>query len=187
MITRTLELTNKAAPAILPSLGRFVFAAVLLFYFWNSALTKIGPGPFGFLHPSVAAYAQIFPKTMESVGFDISQLGLFHWAVAVAGTVAEFALPAMIVLGLLTRLAALGMVGFVLVQSWVDIHGHGVSTETIGRWFDGPSDSALMDQRALWMVVFAALILLGGGPLSLDRLLFHRLASAPSQGQSIPA
>ena len=178
---------DRAAPAILPSLARATFAAVLLFYFWNSALTKIGPGPFGVLQPSVAAYAQIFPKTMESVGFDISQLGLFHWTVAVAGTMAEFILPALIVLGLLTRLAALGMVGFVLVQSFVDIYGHGVSPATIGLWFDGPSDSAILDQRALWMGMFTTLILLGAGPLSLDRLLFNRHARDVSKEQSIPA
>lgn len=168
---------DRAAPAVLPSLARATFAAVLLFYFWNSAMTKIGPGPFGFLQPSVAAYAQIFPKTMESIGFDISKLGLFHWAVAVAGTMAEFILPALIVVGLFTRLAALGMIGFVLMQSIVDIWGHGVSAATIGAWFDGPSDGTILDQRAFWLLGFTVLILLGPGPISLDRLVFGRSQS----------
>jgi putative oxidoreductase len=174
MISQTLRLADKSAPTILPTLARAIFAAVLLFYFWNSALTKIGPGPFGFLHPSVAAYAQIFPKTMEGVGFDISKLGLFHWAVAVAGTMAEFILPALITIGLFTRLAALGMVGFVLMQSIVDIWGHGVSTATIGAWFDGPSDGTILDQRAFWLLGFAVMILMGAGPFSVDRLIFGR-------------
>ncbi|GHC48772.1 DoxX family protein [Neogemmobacter tilapiae] len=187
MIGKVIPWANQAGLAILPTLARIIFAAVLLFYFWNAALTKIGPGPFGLLSPSVAAYAQIFPKTMESLGYDISQLGLFHWAVAVAGTLAEFMLPALIVLGLLTRLAALGMVSFVMMQSWVDVHGHGVSAETIGAWFDGPSDGTILDQRALWMLLFAVLILLGPGPLSVDRLVFGRRVSGVSKGQSIPA
>jgi putative oxidoreductase len=40
---------------------------------------------------------------MEAVLYDTSQLGLFQWAVVVAGTWAEFVLPALIVLGILTR------------------------------------------------------------------------------------
>ena len=34
------------APGVLPTLARLVFAGVLLFYFWGSGLTKIGPGAF---------------------------------------------------------------------------------------------------------------------------------------------
>ncbi len=44
---------------------------------------------------------------MEAVGYDVSQLGIFHWLVVTAGTLAEFILPLLIVIGLLTRLAAL--------------------------------------------------------------------------------
>ena len=58
---------------------------MLLVYFWNSARTKLGDGVFGFLHPSVGGYAQIFPQAMEAVQFDISKLGAFHWAVVEAG------------------------------------------------------------------------------------------------------
>lgn len=90
---------------ILPTLGRFLFAAVLLLYFWKSGMTKLGDGILGFLQPSVGAYAQIFPKAMEAAGYDTSQLSVFHWAVVVAGTWAEFLLPALIVLGLFTRLS----------------------------------------------------------------------------------
>ena len=52
MLTTYDRLTDRlsaAAPGVLPTLSRLVFAGVLLFYFWSSALTKLGPGLFGFL------------------------------------------------------------------------------------------------------------------------------------------
>ena len=98
---------------------------------------------FGIFSPSLGAYAQIFPKAMEAVGYDVSQLSIFHWAVVVAGTIAEFVLPILILIGLMTRLAAFGMIGFVLVQSLTDLYGHGgiAHIETVGAWFDGASDA----------------------------------------------
>ena len=97
---------------LIPLLARVVFAATLLVYFWASAATKLGDGLMGIFLPSTGAYAQIFPKQMEAVLYDVSQLGVFHWAVVVAGTWAEFILPLLVVIGLFTRLAALGMIGF---------------------------------------------------------------------------
>lgn len=179
---RLTDRLSAAAPAVLPSLSRLVFAGVLLFYFWSSALTKLGPGPFGFLSPSDGAYIQIFPKAVEAAGYDFGQLGLLHWAVVVAGMWAEFALPLMIVLGLLTRLAALGMIGFIVVQSLTDVYGHGVGGDDLGRWFDAMSASLILDQRALWGALLLTLVFLGAGPLSLDRLLARaRTLSAPTQ------
>ncbi len=169
---------ERLALPLLPSLARIVFAGVLLMYFWNSALTKTGPGLLGFLSPSVGAYAQIFPQAMEAAGFDTSQLSAMHMLIVIAGTVAEFVLPLLILAGLLTRLAALGMIGFVLVQSMTDIWGHKAGAETIGAWFDATSDSLIADQRALWMLLLAVLVMLGAGPLSLDRLLFGRKDNA---------
>lgn len=155
----------------LPTFARFTFAAVLLVYFWRSAKTKLGDGIFGFLSPSDNAYIQMFPKTVEALGYDTSQLGAFHWLVAVGGTVAEFALPLLIIIGLFTRLAAIGMIGFVFVQSVVDVYGHGVDGKDIGGWFDGTSGALIMDQRLMWVMVFVVLLVKGAGPLSVDRLL----------------
>lgn len=167
---RTANALNALAPSILPTLARFIFAATMLFYFWNSAGTKWDGTPFS---PGVGGYAQIFPKAMEAVGYDISQMSIFHWAVVVAGTLAEYILPLLIVLGLFTRLAALGMIGFVTVQSLTDLYGHGgiEHVETLGKWFDGLPTGAILDQRAFWMLLFVTLVLKGAGPLSLDRLL----------------
>jgi putative oxidoreductase len=155
---------------LLPTLARFLFAAILAVYFVNAGMTKLGDGFAGLWTPSTGAYAQIFPKAFEAVGYDASQFGLYHWAVVVAGTWAEFLLPALIVLGLLTRLAALGMIGFVVVQSLTDIYGHGQAGE-IGAWFDRFPDAIMMDQRALWILLLVVLVVKGAGPVSFDRAL----------------
>ncbi|MBJ6370128.1 DoxX family protein [Sedimentitalea arenosa] len=157
---------------ILPTLARFTFAAVLLVYFWKSAATKLGDGFFGILFPSDGAYVQIFPRAMEAAGYDSSQLGVFHWAVALAGTWAEFILPALIVIGLLSRLASIGMIGFILMQSATDVIGHGASDpQTLGAWFDGLSGSLILDQRLLWITVLLIIVVKGAGPLSVDRIM----------------
>ena len=157
---------------VMTTLARFIFAATLLVYYWNSGATKLGDGVLGFLFPSDGAYIQIFPRTIEAIGYDFSQLGAFHWAVVTAGTWAEFLLPLLIVIGLFTRLAAFGMIGFVVVQSWVDLFGHGgLANGTLGAWFDRVPDSLILDQRAFWVFVLAYLVLRGAGPLSIDRVL----------------
>ena len=67
-----------------------------------------------------------------------------------------------------TRLAALGMVGFVVVQSLTDIFGHSAAA---GAWFDRASDALILDQRALWLLLLIVLISKGAGPISADRFL----------------
>lgn len=158
------------APWLLPTLARLVFAGVLLVHYWSSAMTKLGEGVAGLLRPSLGAYVQILPRTVEAAGYDLSQLGLVHRAVVVAGTWAELVLPALIVAGLLTRLAALGMIGFVGVQSRVDVAGHNLGASATGAWFDADPSALILDQRAFWVVVLLMLVLRGAGPLSLDRL-----------------
>jgi putative oxidoreductase len=149
---------------LVPTLARLVFAGVLVAYFWASAMTKLDSA----FVPSIGAYSQIFPRLFESVGYDASQMGAWHRFVALAGTYAEYALPALIVLGLFTRLAALGMIGFVVVQSLTDIYGHGAAA---GAWFDRASDAVIFDQRAFWLFLLIVLVLKGPGPLSADRVL----------------
>lgn len=168
---------EKSMDGLVPLLARFVFAAVLLNYFWASAMTKLGDGIMGIFLPSTGAYAQIFPKQMEAVVYDVSQLGVFHWLVVVAGTWAEFILPLLIVIGLFTRLAAIGMIGFVVVQSLTDLYGHGgiAHPETLGAWFDKIPDSVIMDQRAFWMLIFITLVIKGAGAVSLDRMLSRQI------------
>lgn len=167
------EKVERLSPAVLPLLARFTFAATLLGYFWASGLTKLGSGLFGLFNPSLGAYAQIFPKAMEAAGYDVSKLSGFHTLVVLAGTWAEFLLPLLIVIGLFTRLAAVGMIGFVIVQTLTDLFGHGGIShpETLGAWFDRIPDSLILDQRLFWMVVLITLVIKGGGALSADRFL----------------
>lgn len=152
---------------LLPTLARATFAAVLLRYFWGSALTKLD-GPFT---PSVGGFAQIYPRAMEAAGYDAAALGLLPKLVVLGGAWAELILPLLIVIGLFTRLAALGMVGFVMVQTLTDIIGHKAGPNTIGAWFDAASDALILDQRSFWVLLLAVLILKGAGPLSADRAL----------------
>jgi putative oxidoreductase len=188
LLTPYHTLTEHLARAdwLLPTLARLIFAAVLAGYFWASGMTKLGDGLLGVFSPSTGAYAQIFPKAFEAVSYDASQLGIFHWAVVVAGTLAEFILPALIIVGLLTRLAAVGMIGFVIVQSLTDLYGHGgiEHAATLGAWFDRLPDGVILDQRAFWMLALVTLVLKGAGPVSLDALLRNGpLARPVSQPQ----
>lgn len=170
---------------VMTTVARFLFAAILLAYYWNSGRTKLGDGPFGFLFPSDGAYIQIFPKTIEAAGYDFSQLGFYHWAIVTAGTWAEFVLPLLIALGLFSRLAALGMISFVVLQSYVDLFGHGgISNGTLGAWFDRVPDGLILDQRAFWVFTLAYIVLRGGGPISLDRLLLRRNSTYARTTQS---
>jgi len=167
------------ADRVLGLAARAVFAAVLMVYYWASGVTKLGDGPFGLFQPTTGAYAQIFPRAMEASGYDTGQLTLLHTLVVLAGTWAEFILPLLIVIGLGTRLAALGMIGFVTVQSATDMIGHGLLAEpgAVGAWFDRAPDSLIMDQRALWVFVLVVLVIRGAGPLSVDRIVQRWLAA----------
>ncbi len=150
----------------LSALARLVFAAVLLRFFWSSFLTKISG--FGL---SAGAYVQILPKQFDAAGYDPAALAWPWHLVVIAGTMAEFVLPLLVVLGLLTRPAAIGMIGFILVMSLTDIYGHGVDAVTIGRLFDADPYGKILDQRLLWAFTLAVPALLGGGALSCDAVL----------------
>lgn len=163
-------LESHVAPALLPTLARLLFVAVLFLYYWNSGLTKLGDGLAGLLRLDTGAYIQILPRVFEAAGYDPSALGGLSRAIVLLGTWAEFLLPILLLIGLFTRLAALGMAGFVLVQTWVDVVGHGAP---LGGLFDRHADG-LIDTRALWLFPLVLLVLKGGGPLSVDALLARR-------------
>lgn len=156
-------------------LARFVFAAVLFMYFINSAKTKVGEGIGGVFSVQDGAYIQILPTVMEQYGYDASQIPAFPYQLIVyAGTYAEFILPILIVIGLATRIAAIGMVVFVFVQSFVDITAHSAEKETIGSWFDRIPDATILDQRALWVFLLMYLVIYGAGKVSLDYMLSRK-------------
>jgi len=160
--------------AVITTLTRFAFLATLATFFWTSAKTKLGDGIAGIFNPSIGAYAQILPKQMEAVGFDVTQLPGWSKIVVLLGTWGEFIIPALIVVGLFTRAAALAMIGFIIVMRIVDVTGHGVDATAIGAWFDNVPDSTILDQSLIWIVMLLILVVRGGGPLSLDAVLGRR-------------
>lgn len=166
--------------------ARLAFAAVLFLYFFNSWKTKTGDGLAGLLSVSDGAYYQIVPWAVEAAGGEISQVGLLSHLIVHAGTMAELLLPAMVVAGLFTRIAALGMICFVAVQSWVDLRFHGVSGDTAGALFDRFPDSLVADQRTLWAFLLLVLAVKGGGALSLDAAL-GRWFGVASRAATAPA
>lgn len=152
--------------------ARAIFASVLLVFFWNSAMTKIDGSFMNIFTPGAGAYAQMFPLMMEEVSYDISQIAFFPYGLIVLlGTWAEFILPALIVVGLFTRAASLGMIVFIVVMSYVDVTGHGADAKTIGALFDGDPYSVISDDRLMWIFLLLVPMLKGAGFLSLDTLL----------------
>ena len=174
---QTVERVERATADWLPGLfARFTFLAVLYPYFLNSAMTKVGPGLLGFVQIQPSAYYQIALPAVEAAGGDVSAVPLLPWGlIVIAGTYAEFILPLLLVLGLFTRIAAIGMIGFVAVQTLVDITVHQVDAATIGALFDRFPDSLIADQRLLWLSLFVYLAVRGAGFVSLDAILWGRV------------
>ncbi len=156
---------------ILAVLSRVIFGFTLLAFFWRSALTKLGEGATGFISPSAGAFAQIFPMKFESVGYDPSAMSFFDSLIVLAGIYAEFLLPLLIVVGFMTRLAALGMIIFIVIMSVVDVTGHGVA---LGSLLDSNPSSLIPDQRLYWGLPLLVLMLVGAGRISLDALCRRR-------------
>ncbi|USG62555.1 DoxX family protein [Sneathiella marina] len=167
----------------LPGLAaRLIFSSVLLAFFWQSALTKIGDSIFS---PSVGAYAQIFPKALEAAEYDTDQLSSLHTVIVFAATYAEFILPALILVGLATRLASIGMAVMIIIMSIVDIFGHNIDAKTIGQLFDRVQDSVIMDQRLLWMFPLIYLVVKGPGLISLDQIFVSVFGQSRDQRMSM--
>lgn len=143
--------------------ARLIFFSALFQYYLNSAMTKFD----GFL-PNASAYAQIFPKTSEILEYDLTKMEFFHHIIVFLGSYGELILPVLIIIGLFTRIASVGMIIFIMVQSAVDIWGHFVES---GQPFDHISSGVIADQRLLWMFLLMIIVLRGSGALSLDRLL----------------
>lgn len=173
---RVFEAVQERLDSWFPGLlARLVFAAVLLVYFLNSSSKKFGHGFPGLFTVSDNAYFQILPTVVEHYSYDASQIPFFPYHIIVyLGAYAELLLPILIVLGLFTRLAALGMIAFVFVQSYVDIFFLKAGPQAIGAYFDHLSDSTILDQRALWVFLLAFLVIRGPGRVSLDYLLHRR-------------
>ncbi|WP_110034337.1 DoxX family protein [Hoeflea marina] len=168
-------------------LSRFVFAAVLWGYFLSSAGTKVGEGLSGFFQISPGAYYQIALPAVEAAGGDVEAVAFLPWGLIVTlGTYAEFILPVLIIAGLFARVASLGMLIFIGVQTLVDVTVHMVGPETVGALFDRFPDGLVADQRLLWAVPLVYVAVKGPGMISLDHLL-ARSRLAPLRGGPVAA
>lgn len=152
--------------------ARFSFASVLGYFYLNSGFQKFGEGFFGFLSPSIGAFAAIIPPVIEQVEYDVDAIAFFPWhLIVIIGTLSEVLLPILIAIGLFTRMAALGMIIFIAVHSYVDVAFHGLEPKFVGAMFDQTPIALIFDQRLLWIFVLSVLVVRGGGMLSIDHLL----------------
>ncbi|WP_419908670.1 DoxX family protein [Hoeflea sp.] len=147
--------------------SRLVIAATLYVYYLNSARTKVGDGLIGFFQVSDGAYIQIAGKAFEAAGYETSGLPLTTHLMVIAGTYGEFILPILVIIGLFSRVGALGMIIFVAVQTYVDVTGHGVD---LGTLFNG-QPAEIIDQRLFWLVPLVYVAIKGPGLISLDSFL----------------
>jgi putative oxidoreductase len=133
---RRLNALGNAVPADAVLLAARIFPAVV---FWNSARTKVEG--FGIKDSTWFLFEHVYALPV-----------IPHAWAAVLATVAEHVLPVLLVLGLLARFSALGLLAmtaviqiFVFPEAWVT-HG-------------------------LWAVALLVVVAQGPGRLSVDRLL----------------
>ena len=62
----------------------------------------------------------------------------------------------------MTRLSAIGMIGFIIVPSLTDIFGH---RGELGALFNKASGELIADQRAFWILALLILVFKWAGPL----------------------
>lgn len=194
-MTAIINLYNRVSSALSAAgdqwltglLARFVFAAVLYGYFLSSAKTKVNEGILGFFSIADGAYYQIALPAVDAAGGDVDAVSFIPWGLVVtAGTYGEFILPLLVIIGLFGRIAALGMIIFVAVQTFVDITVHQVGAETIGALFDRAPDAVIMDQRLLWVFVLSIIVVKGPGLLSVDTLLQRWYAARSTNEKTAP-
>lgn len=147
---RTIALVASRLPE---SLMLLFMRVVLAGIFWRSGQTKIAEGTWFTISDS--AYA-LFETEYNGVPLPS------HLA-AVTATVSEHLFPILLVFGLLTRFAALGLLGMTLVI----------------QIFVYPD--AWWTEHSLWIAMQLALIIRGAGMISLDAILGRICRTTPAQ------
>lgn len=145
-------------PSLVALLGRFSVAAV----FWKSGQTKIEGLAIDFVAGRFEwGLPRLAPATVDLFR-DEYRLPLLppEWAAPLAAT-AEHVLPLLLLLGLATRLSALGLLGMTAVIQ-VLVYPGAYAT------------------HGLWAAVLLGLMAYGPGRWSLDHLLARRLGPAPA-------
>lgn len=119
--------------------------------FWRSARTKVEDGRF--LTIKDTTFFQFSDAPFNQVPILNGDLGAY------VTTYTEHLLPILLLLGLATRLGALGVLGMTLVI----------------QTFVFPEMAVWWQTHILWVAMALILIVRGGGIFSLDRLIGHRL------------
>jgi len=138
----TRWLSGNVPESLLLALVRVVLGGI----FWRSGQTKVVEG----------TWFQVSDGTLELFRTEYAGVPLPPEFTAVMANAAEHVLPALLLLGLFSRLSALGLLGMTL---------------TI-QFFVYPEE--WWAQHSLWAALALALILRGGGLFSLDALLARR-------------
>ena len=135
----TVTLASRVPDGLLLAFVRVVLAGI----FWRSGETKVEAG----------TWFQVTETTYELFRTEYAGVPLPPEFAALAATAAEHIFPALLVAGLFTRFAALGLLGmtltiqvFVYPEAWWPVH-------------------------SLWAALALVLVLRGAGWLSLDALL----------------
>jgi putative oxidoreductase len=128
---------------------RVVFAGI----FWRSGATKVVEG----------TWFQITPETYDLFASDFSAVPLPSHLAANLSNAAEHILPVLLILGLGTRFAALGLLGMTLVI----------------QIFVFPD--AWWPTHSLWVALALIIITRGAGLFSSDAALAHRFLKAEQQ------
>ena len=119
--------------------------------FWRSARTKVEDG--SFLTIKDTTFFQFSDAPFNQVPILNGDLGAY------VTTYTEHLLPILLLLGLATRIGALGVLGMTLVI----------------QTFVFPEMAVWWQTHILWVAMALILIVRGGGIFSLDRLIGHRL------------
>lgn len=118
--------------------------------FWRSARTKVEDG--SFLTIKDTTFFQFSDAPFNQVPILNGELGAY------VTTYTEHLLPILLLLGLATRIGALGVLGMTLVI----------------QTFVFPEIAVWWQTHILWVAMALILIVRGGGIFSLDRLIGHR-------------
>ncbi|WP_323798854.1 DoxX family protein [Parasphingorhabdus sp.] len=118
--------------------------------FWRSARTKVEDG--SFLTIKDTTFFQFSDAPFNQVPILNGELGAY------VTTYTEHLLPILLLLGLATRIGALGVLGMTLVI----------------QTFVFPEMAVWWQTHILWVAMALILIVRGGGIFSLDRLIGHR-------------
>jgi putative oxidoreductase len=150
MLDRVAKMTDRLSGAVPEGIALLFTRVALAGIFWRSARTKVEDG--SLLTIRDTTFYQFSDAPFNQVPLINGDLGAY------VTTYTEHLLPVLLLLGLATRLGALGVLGMTLVI----------------QTFVFPEAAVWWQTHILWVAMALVLIVRGGGLFSLDRLIGHR-------------